>query len=82
MITKQSTSARRQIGGRHDRHGTRRRTGRDRRELLDCMEDVAWFESSLDLDGEDCGLTRGRRDLRQQVRAVAAGQRFSPPGLE
>ena len=45
-IAKQGPGARGEIGGRQDRYGARQDAGRERRDLLDGLENVAWFRSS------------------------------------
>ena len=51
--------ARGEVGGSHNGHGARQRAGREHRDLLDCPGDIAWFQSSLDLDGKDRALAGG-----------------------
>ena len=84
---KQGPGARGEIGGRYNGHGARRSAGRDRREPLDCLKNVARLESSLDLDGRGPRsrplVTRSPpADRRGNDRAIRSAERRATSRLE
>ena len=54
-VTEEGTDAGGKVGDRYYRYRPRQLAVRDRRDLLDRLEDATWLQSSLDLDGKDRG---------------------------